>query len=178
MMYMSLIKICVAVLNNPKFYDLIRQEKKSTDGILRSYLDGLHAANHPLISKYPHTLRFTLYTDDFECVNAEGSKTIVHKICGMYFYIQNLPPEENARLRSIHVLGYAYREDLWSDENLEQGPDVMMRPFFQDLGALETGDGLDILVQGRPYILRGTLTNCTADTLGAHEMLGLTAPSF
>ena len=97
---------------------------------------------------------------------------------GISYLIQNLPPEENSRLRSIHVLAYVYKQDLSdSDDNMDYGPDIVLRAFFQELELLESEDGVIIMVKGEPYVLRATLITCAGDVLAAHELLRLAAPS-
>lgn len=171
--YISLIQTLTAVLNNPILFELIHSEKKSTDGKMRSYLDGSLAAVHALLNKYPFTIRLTPYTDDFEPCNAQGAKAGSNSIAGFYYAIQNLPSEENARLRSIHVSAYAYRCDLPQD----RGVDVLIEPFLEELKKLECDEGVVIKVNGADYTLRATLIGFSADALAAHEVLGLCSPS-
>ncbi|XP_034249707.1 uncharacterized protein LOC117650399 [Thrips palmi] len=170
--YVSVTKMLTAVLNNKVLHKLIHSEKKSTDGKIRSFLDGSLAATHPLISEYPFTIRITLHTDDFDTPNPLGSKTGIHKISEINYQLQNLPAEENARLRSVFVMAYAYKEDLPVD-----GIGAMLDPFFLEMEQLETADGVEINVNGRPYTLRATLVAGAADDLAAHEALGLYSPS-
>ncbi|KAE8739116.1 hypothetical protein FOCC_FOCC015392 [Frankliniella occidentalis] len=171
--YISVKKTLTAVLNNKVLFDLIHSESPSTDGKMRSFLDGSLAREHPLLKQHPHTLRLVLYIDDFECANPIGSKAGPHKITAVYLLIQNLPPEENARLRSIHLLAYAYRDDLPLDDLV----DVLLEPFFDELKSLETEAGVTIQVDKKDFTLRATLIALAADTLGAHEVLGLFSSS-
>lgn len=167
--YIPITETLKAVLNNEVLFRLIHSEQKSTDGKIRSFLDGSVAAQHPLVSEYPFTIRITLHTDDVDAVNPLGSKCGIHKITEVQFQIQNLPPEENARLRSVFVLAYAYKEDL--PEKI--GIDALLEPFFLELQDLETPDGVEIEVNGRPYTLRASLVAGAADAAAAHEILGL-----
>ncbi|KAK3917322.1 L-xylulose reductase [Frankliniella fusca] len=171
--YISVKKTLTAVLNNKVLFDLIHSETAGTDGKMRSFLDGSLAGEHPLIKEHPHALRLVLYIDDFECANPLGSKAGPHKITAVYLLIQNLPPEENARLRSIHLSAHAYREDLPLDKLV----DVLLEPFFDELKSLETEAGVTILVNKEDFTLRATLIALAADTLGAHEVLGLFSSS-
>lgn len=170
--YVPVTKTLTAVLNNKVLFDLIHSEKKSTDGKMRSYLDGSAAENHPLISEYPFTIRINMHCDDFDTPNPLGAKTGIHKITEINFQIQNLPPKENARLRAVFVLAYAYREDLPED-----GIGIMLEPFFLEMQQLESADGVEVNVNGRPYTLRATLVTGSADAAAAHEALGLYSPS-
>ncbi|KAK3914286.1 Isethionate sulfite-lyase [Frankliniella fusca] len=172
--YVPLIKQLTAILNNPVLFNLIHKETPSTDGHYRSYLDGSEALSHPLVSRYPNIIRLVKWVDDSEVVNPLGSKTAIHKIVNDLFVIHNLPPEENARLRSIHLSSYSYREDLPEDESV----DALLAPFFNELDQLESEEGVSIQVNNAPFTLRATLTAFAADDLGAHELLGLGSPSL
>jgi hypothetical protein len=90
---------------------------------------------------------------------------------GLYYVIQNLPPEENSRLRSIHVAAYAYCNDF--DPN--QGIDTILDPFFDELKQLECEEGVLIDLKGEPYTLRATLIAVPSDGEAAHEFTGLLA---
>ncbi|KAE8743710.1 hypothetical protein FOCC_FOCC009661 [Frankliniella occidentalis] len=170
--YVSVKRLLVLVLNNPMLYDLIHSEKKSTDGKLRSFLDGTAVKDHPLIEEYPHTIRIILHGDDFDPSNPLGAKAGVHKTTEINMQIENLPPEENARLRSVFVLAYAYRQDLVKGRGIDQ----LLEPIFTEMEELESQDGAVISVNGRPYVLRATIVAVAADDLEAHEMCGLLAP--
>lgn len=167
--YVSIIETLTKIANNPILFKLIHEEKRSSDGRMRSYLDGEKGRNHPVISKYPNIIRLVLHADDFECVNAEGAKTVIHKIVALQFLVQNLPPEENARLRALHLLSYAYRVDMSSG----QGIDVLLEPLFRELEQLQSEEGVPIMVCGEPFTLRAILVCCMGDAAAAHEMLGL-----
>ncbi|KAK3908530.1 Halomucin [Frankliniella fusca] len=161
------------VLRNPLLCDLIHSEKKSSDGKIRSFLDGTAVKDNPLVEEYPHTIRLTLHADEFNPCNALGAKAGVHKTTEVNMQIQNLPPEENARLRSIFVLAYAYRQDLPKDT----GIDPLLQPIITEMEELESRDGAVISLNGRPYVLRATIVTVAADDLEAHRMCGLLSPS-
>lgn len=171
--YVSVIKTLTVILNNPVLFKLIHEERPSTDGNLRSYLDASACRDHPLIKEFPHTLRLVKWMDDSEVVNAQGAKTSIHKIVADCFIVQNLPYEENSRLRSIHLSSYAYREDLPEGN----GTDALLDPFFAELEKLESPDGVTVTVNGQPFVLRATLIAFAADALAAHELLGLMSTS-
>ncbi|KAK3913146.1 INO80 complex subunit 1 [Frankliniella fusca] len=169
----SMIETLTAIVNNPMLFKLIQEEKKSSDGRMRWYLDGEKGRSHPVIAKYPNIIRLTWHGDDFENVNAEGAKTIIHKLVALHFLIQNLPAEENSRLRALHLLSYAYRVDL----NKGEGIDVLLDSLFQELEQLQSEEGVPIMKCGEPFTLRAILVNCMGDAAAAHEMLGLLPPA-
>ncbi|KAE8739307.1 hypothetical protein FOCC_FOCC015197 [Frankliniella occidentalis] len=167
-MSVSIIKTLTAILNDPILYKLIHEERPSSDGHLRSFLDGTLAAEHPLIRKYPHTLRLVFNGDEVELVNKVGTKTFLHKLMGIYYLLQNLPPEENARLRAIHVAAYGYSADFEGEEDV----DCILGEVCRELEMLQSEEGVLISVNDRPYPLHAVAIALAADTEGAHKLLG------
>ena len=72
-----------------------------SDEFIRCDRHSIFFKTHPLLSKYPHTLRIQFYFDDVETVNALGSKTKKHEIGMFCFRILNLPMTENSKLANI-----------------------------------------------------------------------------
>ncbi|KAK3920771.1 Sec-independent protein translocase protein TatC [Frankliniella fusca] len=171
--YIPVIKTLTLIMSNEKMRNLIEAKTPSADGIIRSYLDGTRAQTHPLVSRHPKILRLQLYWDDIEVVNPLGSKTTIHKIAAFYFSIQNLPPVESSQLSSIFLLALAFSEDI----KYAGGFEKILAPFFAELRRLESETGIMIDIGiGRPFCFRATLTVLCADTLAAHDIMGLLAP--
>ena len=64
----------------PTFRQLYFSERRSTDVIVRSSIDGELCQRHPIFSTVPHSLRLQVYFDDIEPNNALGSKVRKHQI--------------------------------------------------------------------------------------------------
>ena len=171
--YIPVIQTLTLIMQNQKYRNLVLSERASDDGILRTYLDGRRAKNHPLVSRFPNILRLQLYWDDIEVVNPLGSKTTIHKIAAFYFSLQNLPLVENSQLSTVFLLALAYSEDLKDEGRFEK----VLAPFLYHLRKLESETGVMIEVDNEPFQLRATLTVLCADGLAAHEILGLLSPS-
>ncbi|XP_034248988.1 uncharacterized protein LOC117649911 [Thrips palmi] len=152
--YISIIETITSALSNPKIRNLIESETPSADGTIRSYLDGTRSQSRVLLTRYPKIIRLQLYWDDLEVVNALGSKTTIHKLAGFYVSIQNLPAIENSQLSSILLLALAHSEDL----KVDNGFDSVLAPFLGELRKLESDRGVNIIVDGQPFVLRATLT--------------------
>lgn len=170
--HVSLIETLTLLLNNPKIKKLIEDERPSTDGVMRSYLDGRRAKSHSLVCRYPNIIRLQLYWDDVEVANPLGSKTSIHKLAAFYYQIQNLPHVESAQLSSILLLMLAHSEDL----KIPNAFDKVLAPFLHELRKLESNRGVTITVNNQPYVLRATLVVLVADTLAAHDILGYLGP--
>ena len=171
--YVSVTKTLTVLMSNPKIRAFIDSEMPSEDGVSRSYLDGSRAKTHPLLLRFPKIIRLQIYWDDIEVVNPLGSKTSIHKIAAFYFSIQNIPPVESSQLSSVYLLALAYSEDMKQPGTFEK----ILAPFLYELRKLESERGVTVEVNGEPYCLRATLTVLCADTLAAHLILGLLAPS-
>ncbi|XP_026289866.2 uncharacterized protein LOC113214642 [Frankliniella occidentalis] len=93
---------------------------------------------------------------------------------GMILSLQNLPPVKSSQFSSIYLLALAFSEDIKTTGGFEK----ILVPFLAELRKLESETGvlIDISI-GEPFALRATLTVLCADTLAAHEVLGLLSPS-
>jgi hypothetical protein len=167
--YVSMIGTLTAVLRNKKMREYILKAKPSTDGVLRSYLDGSHYREHPFILKYDQVVCILLFFDELEIANSLGSKTIIHKLAAFFFQILNFPPEVSSQLTSIFLLALAYADDLKKEGAMEK----VLTPLTQELKKLTSDEGVVIDVDGEPFVLRALLAGLAADTLAAHDLLGL-----
>ncbi|XP_044578915.1 uncharacterized protein LOC123261386 [Cotesia glomerata] len=170
--YVPIIDSLKLVISNPNVLQAILNEQKSPDGILSSFLDGQHAETHDFLRRYPHVLRIQLYYDELEIVNPLGSKTGIHKLGAFYYSIQNIPPEINSDLNSIHVLL------LCTDIDVKNyGFNKILQPFLNDLSALESDEGVLVHTEHGPFTLRATLAAFIGDGLAVHDVFNLLGPS-
>ncbi|KAK3924210.1 Zinc finger protein 585B [Frankliniella fusca] len=188
--YIPVIKTLTLLMKNEKIRNLIDAETASQDGILRSCLDGRRAQTHPLVSRFPKILRLQLYWDDVEVVNPLGSKTTIHKIAAFY---SGLPDWATCRHLGSSRGRLKKGGDFWAPRALPSGdisyqasgnPDftlafkiyLLLRalscPLFIYL-LLLTPKISRLLVDLR----RATLTVLCADSLAAHDIMGLLSPS-
>ncbi|KAK3932683.1 1,2-dihydroxy-3-keto-5-methylthiopentene dioxygenase [Frankliniella fusca] len=165
--YVCVIGILKSVMSNPVLRNLIMSEKSSVDGYIRSFRDGSLYADLPPDLK--GAIRIILYVDDLEILQGLSVVAGVYKVAGIYFGIQNLPPEVNALLTSIFVTALAYAADAKDHEVWE--------PFLRDMRILET-EGAETLVDGEPFHFKAVLIAQIGDTDSAHQLLGLGGPSF
>lgn len=77
-------------------------------------------------------LSVSLYVDDFEVCNPLGTSRITHKLCGVYWILNNLPPGSHSALTSIYLAVLCKSTDvkLYGYENI-------LEPLVQDLIILE-----------------------------------------
>lgn len=85
------------------------------------------------------------------------SKAKIHKICGVYFQIANLPDNIVAKADNIFLVALVSSEDLKNDATLNDLNELI----FEELLELET-DG----IQTPDGIFKAALVNIPADNLG------------
>lgn len=118
----------------------------------------------------PNCLKIQLYADEFEVCNPLQSKAGMHKMCGIYFTIRNLPKEFSSKLNNIFFVGLVNSNDLKTGKTDYNN---VWHPIVKDLLSLES-HGISIREHG---VIKGTLTHVCFDNLGANVGLGF-AQSF
>jgi hypothetical protein len=163
----SIIDTLQALLSINEYRNAMENEENcSCDSEYRSFRDGILYKSSPYFKKFPRSLRITIYYDDVEITNPLGSRTGIHKLGCFYFTIQNMPRYLKSKLDNIFVLAFCYSEDM-----KKYGVNQILTPFVEDMKCLESDAG----VKGNfdeNYIIRAVLTNVSADSAAAHDMLG------
>ncbi|KAJ1531357.1 hypothetical protein ONE63_000041 [Megalurothrips usitatus] len=171
--YVSIIKSLSALLKIKKFRDQIFKNKASSDGVLRSYIDGTNCKGNPFVVKYEAVIELLMFFDELEVANALGSKTIIHKLAAFFCQVLNLPPEVSSRLSSILLLALANADDMKKPGAMEK----VLTPLIHELKTLSSENGVRVDIGEEVFVLRAVLSGVTADTLAAHDLLGLLSPS-
>lgn len=141
------------------------------DGLMTCFTDGDFFRAHPFFQRFPNAFQLSLYYDDFEVANGEGSKVHIHTIAAFYLLVLNLPQHMNSSLSSIHVVVLANYDDLMS-----RGFRKVLQPMIDDLRDLESDAGVQVFVSERPQVLRACLVSFQGDTKAAHEILEMLGP--
>lgn len=169
--YIPVIEVLKMILSNQKVRKAIDDEAPSSDGMLRSFLDGKYFKVHVFFQKYKNALRIKLYYDELEIVNPLGSKTSIHKLGVFYYQINNLPVVMNSKLDSIHILA------VFTHDDVQYGFDKIQDIFLEDLAKLESDNGVAISFENEDYILRASIENFCGDGLAVHEDFNFLGPS-
>lgn len=111
-----------------------------------------------------NVIQIQLAMDDFEVCCPVKSKVKIHKICGVYFQIMNLPANIASKIDNIFLVALASSEDLKNDELLNDLNELIT----DDLKTLETkgfktNDG---------KYWKGALVNMACDNLGSNTVFG------
>ncbi|KAJ8672771.1 hypothetical protein QAD02_004031 [Eretmocerus hayati] len=168
----SIIDILKLIMTHEEIKNHVDSEKIQADGWLENYCDGKSYREHPFYQRYPRAFRFTLYNDDFIVNSAIGTKVQAHKLGGLYIKIQNLPHYLMNFLGGIFVIGLYYSAD-----KEKYGLERILEPFMRDMRRLESDEGVNCQVNGRNIVLRASVPSIAADTLAAHELMGLLGPA-
>lgn len=72
-------------------------EKNSNHGVYTDFSSGSAFKSNELYKSHPNSLQIEIGIDDFEVCNPLGSKSTLHKICGVYFSIKNMPPQYRSK---------------------------------------------------------------------------------
>lgn len=170
----QLVSICETVearFRDEKFKEMYFEYnenlKHKCDGsIFQDFCCGSIYKKHDIF-RTKNTLQIRLAIDDFEPCEALKSKSGIHKMCGIYFQIMNVPECYRSRLDNIYLVALVVVED--TKQKLCSYDDVY-NCIVNDLRVLET-----VGVQISPDItLKGTLINISFDNLGGNSVCGIT----
>lgn len=130
----------------------------------RSIRDGVYFKENTFLSGDELKFCLTLYIDDFELCNPLGTSRKKHKLCSVYWILNNLPPGSHSALSSIYLTVLCKSDDV-----KVYGYGKILEPLLQDLLTLEE-HGVFISKLGK--FVRGTVHSVVADNLGAHGLAG------
>ncbi len=130
----------------------------------RTFQDGKVYKENIFFSGEELRLSLSLYVDDFEICNPLGTSRKIHKICAIYWILNNLPPGSHSALSNIYLAVLCKTEDV-----KKFGYHRVLEPLIQDLRTLEQ-HGVFVSQLGK--FLKGALQFVVADNLAAHGIAG------
>ena len=169
--YISILESLQVLLSRKDIVDKIvsnheiqRKTESGNEILYRSYKDGQHCKENGLFSEKDLSLSITLYADDFEVCNPLGTSRKTHKLCAVYWVLNNLPPGSQSSLSSIFLA------ILCKTNNVKSfGYEKVLEPLLRDLRSLEV-DGIFVTQLNKS--LKGAVQTIVADNLGAHGIAG------
>lgn len=164
---LSSLKIFFADKENRDLYLTYQREHHCVEGIYERFCCGQLYQSSEFYQTNFNAIQIQLAIDDFEPCNPLGSKSSLHKICGLYFVINNMPLGFTSKLQNINLISLSNSDDL--DTNHTDINNIW-EMVVDEIRFLEN-TGIDI---GGGIRLKGTLQNLTADNLGANTSLCLT----
>lgn len=168
--YISILETIKSLFRCNEFRDLYFEYNHGRDhvcqpGTYKDFCCGDNFKKIELFQRFPHSLQLQIASDDFEICNALSSKANLHKICPVYFTIQNLPKRFLSKVKNIYPVCLSNSDDLktkFTDFN------NIWYPIVNEITHLET-TGIDIDAKTN---LKGTITTLAFDNLGANTSLG------
>lgn len=133
--------------------------------VYRSSQDGSHFKDNIFLAGGKLRILLKLYIDEFEICNPLGTSRRKHKLCGIYWTLNNLPASLQSSLHAIYLAVLCKSDDL-----KKYGYEQILHPLLHDVKSLEQ-DGLYIPLLGKCF--KGTVQFVVADNLGAHSLSGL-----
>lgn len=175
MQYISIIETITSLFQRQDFRDAFFTHNKNgkhqcTDGVYTDFCCGNLYKKNGLFQRNDVCLQIQISADDFELCCPLKSKANIHKICGVYFTIRNLPAQYLSQVNNIFLLALCYSDDL---KNKQCDFNNIWRLIVDEIKILE-GDGVKLQCG---TAIKGSISFCTFDNLGAHVSLGF-ANSF
>lgn len=130
----------------------------------RTFQDGKVYKENTFFSGEELRLSLSLYVDDFEVCNPLGTSRKIHKLCAIYWILNNLPPGSHSALSNIYLAVLCKTEDV-----KKFGYHRVLEPLIQDLRTLEQ-HGVFVSQLGK--FLKGALQFVVADNFAAHGIAG------
>ncbi|XP_070410625.1 uncharacterized protein [Nothobranchius furzeri] len=170
--YIPILPSLQQILDSPEVLNRVidshRTQGSNTDQLkthqYRSIRDGLFFKDNPFLSGDELNICLTLYIDDFELCNPLGTSRKKHKLCSIYWILNNLGPGSHSALTSIY-LGVLCK----SNDVKTYGYKKILEPLLHDLLTLEEHG---VYVSKLGTFVKGTVHSVIADNLGAHALAG------
>lgn len=172
--YVSIVETCRRLFQNQFYLNEYLEYNKNggnghicKDGEFIDFCCGSVFKRTELFQMQKYSLQIEIFNDDFEVCNPIGSKATIHKVCGVYFRIRNMPG--GSELNKINLVALCNSDDL---KTLSTDFNNIWECVVDDLKYLEE-TGINIVSAENSEInLKGTLIAAIADNLGANMSLG------
>lgn len=175
MQYVPLLDTIRSLFNRQDFYDTFFNYNKygkhrCSDGVYEDFCCGDLYKKTELYQNNEFCLQIQISYDDFELCSPLKSKENIHKVCGVYFTIRNLPTQYLSQVDNIFLLALCYSDDL---KNKQCDFNNIWRMVVPEIKVLEK-EGITLQCGTN---IKGSISFGTFDNLGAHVALGF-ANSF
>lgn len=165
----SIIKSIVSLFNREDFrkeYYLFNEEqtKLIDHKTYTNFSNSGNFKNNELFKNHPNSLQLEVGQDDFEPLNALGSKATLYKLSPVYISVKNIPSKFASKLSNILLSSLSHTDDLktqYTDWN-----DIWLG-LVHELRQIEHGIVLD-----DGTTIKGTVVSVVSDNLGANSILG------
>lgn len=175
MQYVPLLDSIRSLFNRKDFCDTFMNYNKygkhrCSDEVFKDFCCGYLYKKTELYQNNELCLQIQISADDFELCSPLQSKQNIHKVCGIYFTIRNMPAQYLSEVNNIFLLALCYSDDL---KNKQCDFNNIWRMIVPEIKVLEE-EGITLQCGTK---IKGSISFCTFDNLGAHMALGF-ANSF
>ena len=144
------------ILNIPKIWHFFRNPITSKDGILHDINDGLYVKNHALNNDPRNFLKLSIYYDDVEIQNPLHSSQ-KYKLAMFYFQVLKIPVQFRLKLQTIFLCCICRSKHL-----TKFGFKNFIKNFTDTVEELQP-QGIQMSIQGSPFLVKGTLVYAVCD---------------
>lgn len=167
--YIPILPFLQQLLSNCDILESVIHTHKTQESTLdvvhyKSIRDGIYFKENSFFTGEDLKISVSLYVDDFEVCNPLGTSRKTHKLCGVYWILNNLPPGSHSALSSIYLALLCKSTDV-----KVYGYEKILEPLLQDLIILEKHG---VFIAGLGEFVKGTVQSVIADNLGAHGIAG------
>lgn len=169
--YVSIIQTIETLFRRQDFRDAYfeyNHESSHTckEGEYHRFCCGSVFKENELYKKDPKSLQIQLSTDDVEFLNPLQSKAGVHKVCAVYFSINNIPANFRSKLDNVYLVALCNANDM---KTRQTDFNNIWAPIVSDIRHLET---VGITLENGTNI-KGTISFLSFDNLGGNVSMGL-----
>nr|XP_055065480.1 uncharacterized protein LOC129447733 isoform X2 [Misgurnus anguillicaudatus]XP_055065481.1 uncharacterized protein LOC129447733 isoform X2 [Misgurnus anguillicaudatus] len=171
--YVPLLQLLQEILSHNKLLDKVIEEHIAQESrealhgdqqVYRSFRDGENYKRNGFLAVEKLRISIKLYIDEFEVCNPLGTSRKKHKLCGVYWVLDNFPPGSHSALSSIYLAVLCKSDDL-----RKFGFQEVLNPLLKDLVILEEHG---VFISQLNECIKGTVSCVVADNLGAHGLAG------
>lgn len=163
-MYVPILTSLQMLLKKADVLEKINETSSQLPGQYMSYCDGSYYQENQLLSAEGQNLSILLYIDDFEIANPLGTSKKMHKVCGVYWTLANLPVKYRSALHATQLALLCNSNDV-----RQFGYEKVFVPLLSDLKTLEQ---VGVYIEPLGHCLKGTVYSVVADNLAAHGLAG------
>lgn len=172
--YVSIISTLKSIFSQPDFMSMYFEHNSGanrhqcTPGRYHMFCCGEVFQSSEFYRNNPDAIQIQIAWDDYEVCCPLKPRAGVHKTCGVYFTIRNVPPKYSSKLMNIYVVALINANDFKS-KNTDMNN--IWYPIVNEIKSLET-EGIELCNGKRMF---GSLIQATSDNLGANTGLGFFA---
>ena len=165
--YIPIIEVLKRYLATPEVWASISSEGNWTSDALGNFKSGSIYKRHELFQRYSDALRLIFYCDEIEVVNPIGSAKGKHKLCCVYFMVDNIQSNWKSSLQNIHLCLIVKYKLI-----REYGYANILAPMIRDVKKLESTGMIIQPHEGGSHHRFGTIIGMCGDNLSSHAIGG------